>query len=211
MVRSRFMKRRMYTDLTAAALQQNGGGLLPQDAGQILLPLARAAIGVQLGTMLTAHDDADWLSMTGASFVTLLQQGELRGCIGTLEAHRALGEDVKANAVAAAFRDPRFKPLEKHEFDALSVEISVLSTIEAVAFRDEDDVLAQLRPHVDGVIFEYGHHRSTFLPQVWENFRDPRVFLGHLKYKAGLPPDFWDPAVRLSRYTVSKWRDTAIG
>jgi len=211
MARSGFTKNRMYTDLTAAALLQNGGAILPQDAGDVLLPLARAAIGAQLGTILAAPDEADWLSMTGASFVTLLLQSELRGCIGTLEAHRALGEDVKANAVAAAFRDPRFKPLEKQEFDSLSVEISVLSATEAVAFRDENDALAQLRPDIDGVIIEYGHHRSTFLPQVWENFPDPRVFLGHLKYKAGLPPDFWDPAVKLSRYTVSKWREAKIG
>ena len=202
----------MYTDLTALALQQSAGSLpLPQDAGDVLLPLARAAIAAQLGAPLTARDDADWLSITGASFVTLKQQRELRGCIGTLEAHRALGDDVKANAVAAAFRDPRFKPLERHEFDALSVEVSVLSAIESVAFRDENDALQQLRPEIDGVIFEYGCHHSTFLPQVWEDFRDPRVFLGHLKYKAGLPPDFWDPSVKLSRYTVSKWRETADG
>ena len=201
----------MHTDLTAAALQQNRSGTLPPDAGDILLPLARAAIGAQLGIVLNAHDDADWLTMTGASFVTLMQQGKLRGCIGTLEAHRTLGEDVKANAIAAAFRDPRFKPLEKHEFDTLNVEISVLSAIETVAFRDENDALAQLRPDIDGVIFEYGYHRSTFLPQVWENFRDPRVFIGQLKYKAGLPPDFWDPTVKLSRYTVSKWREAAAG
>jgi AmmeMemoRadiSam system protein A len=201
----------MRTDLTAAALKHATGRQLPEDAGNILLPLARAAISVQLGTVLAARDDADWLGTTGASFVTLMQRGELRGCIGTLEAHRALGEDVKANAVAAAFRDPRFKPLEKHEFESLSVEISVLSAVEAVAFRDEDDALAQLRPDIDGVIFQYGYHRSTFLPQVWENFRDPRVFLGHLKYKAGLPPDFWDPTVKLSRYTVSKWREETIG
>ncbi len=202
----------MSTDLTALALQYAGGGLrLPDNAGDILLPLARAAIAVQLGTPLDARDDADWLSITGASFITLKQQGQLRGCIGTLEAHRALGEDVKANAVAAAFRDPRFKPLAASEFDTLSVEVSVLSAVEAVAFRDEDDALAQLRPDIDGVIFQYGYHRSTFLPQVWEDFRDPRVFLGHLKYKAGLPPDFWDATVRLSRYTVSKWRETTDG
>jgi AmmeMemoRadiSam system protein A len=202
----------MYTDLSAAALQQCAGNdPLPQDAGCVLLPLARAAIAAQLGTPLAARDDADWLGNTAASFVTLMLDGELRGCIGTLEAHRALGEDVKANAIAAAFRDPRFKPLDKREFDTVRVEISVLSAIVSIAFRAEDDALQQLRPGTDGVIFQYGHHRSTFLPQVWEDFRDPRVFLGHLKYKAGLPPDFWDPAVKLSRYTVSKWRETAIG
>ena len=198
----------MYTDLTALALQQAASDSgLPHNAGAILLRLARAAIAEQLGTPRAARDDADWLRATGACFVTLTQQEQLRGCIGTLEAHRALGEDVKANAVAAAFRDPRFKPVGIHEFDAICVEVSVLSAIENVAFRDEDDALAQLRHEIDGVIFEYGHHRSTFLPQVWEDFRDPRVFLGHLKYKAGLPPDFWDPTVKLSRYTVIKWSE----
>ena len=198
----------MSTDPNTLASRQNAGStMLPQDAGGVLLPLARAAIAAQLGTPLTAREDADWLHTTAASFVTLMQQGELRGCIGTLEAHRALIADVRVNAVAAAFRDPRFKPLAKHEFDAISVQISVLSAVARVSFRDEDDALAQIRPGIDGVIFEYGYHRSTFLPQVWEDFSDPRLFFGHLKRKAGLPPDFWDPAVRLSRYTVSKWSE----
>ena len=196
------------TDLGALVLQHRAGFCsLPGNAGSTLLPLARAAIAAQLSIPLAARDDADWLGNTGASFVTLMQQGKLRGCIGTLEAHRALGEDVKANAAAAAFRDPRFKPLEKHEFATISVEVSVLSAVESMAFRDEDDALQQLRPETDGVIFQYGHHRSTFLPQVWEDFPDPRVFMGHLKHKAGLPPDFWDPSARLSRYTVNKWSE----
>lgn len=201
----------MSTDLSALALQQSAGGtMLPQNAGSILLSFARAAIGKQLGAQLAVRDDADWLRATGACFVTLTQHERLRGCIGTLEAHRALGEDVKANAVAAAFRDPRFAPLEKHEFEMISVEVSVLSAVESMAFRDEDDALQRLRPDIDGVIFEYGHHRSTFLPQVWGDFRDPRVFLGHLKYKAGLPPDFWDTTVKLSRYTVIKWSEASL-
>jgi len=202
----------MYTETTAPGLREKTESLmLPENAGSILLPLARAAIAAQIGTTFAASDDAGWLRANGAAFVTLMHAGRLRGCIGTLEAHRALGEDVKANAVAAAFRDPRFKPLDKREFDHLSVEVSVLSAIETIVFRDEDDALAQLHPEIDGVIFEYGHHRSTFLPQVWEDFRDSRVFLGNLKYKAGLPPDFWDPTVRLSRYRVSKWSESANG
>ena len=198
----------MSIDPATLALRQSAGStVLPEDAGSVLLPLARAAIAGQLGTPLTAREDADWLHTIAASFVTLMQQDQLRGCIGTLEAHRALIADVRANAVAAAFRDPRFKPLAKHEFDAIRVQISVLSAVASVSFRDEDDALAQVRPGIDGVIFEYGYHRSTFLPQVWEDFSDPRLFFGHLKRKAGLPPDFWDPAVRLSRYTVSKWSE----
>jgi hypothetical protein len=200
----------MSTDLSALALAHSGGKrTLPANAGNLLLPLARAAIAAELGVPHEAGGTADWLSHAGASFITLKQQDELRGCIGTLEAHRALGEDVRANAVAAAFRDPRFKPLRQDEFTTISVEVSVLSAVEAMTFRDEDDALAQLRPAIDGVIFHYGYHRSTFLPQVWEDLGDPHLFMGHLKRKAGLPPDFWDPAVKLSRYTVMKWRESA--
>ncbi len=180
---------------------------LTAHAGNVLLPLARAAIARELGLPTQAPDEAQWLQAPGASFVTLMKHGELRGCIGTLEAHRALGEDVKANAVAAALRDPRFKPLAADELGDIKVEVSVLSAVEPMQYRDEADALAQLRPGIDGVIFKYGYHRSTFLPQVWESFSDPRLFIGHLKHKAGLPPDFWDPAVTLSRYTVTKWRE----
>jgi AmmeMemoRadiSam system protein B/AmmeMemoRadiSam system protein A len=192
----------------AASLYGDDDHAVPEDAGRVLLPLARAAIAAQLNLGHDTPATARWLDNIGASFVTLMKQGELRGCIGTLEAHRPLGADVKANAVAAAFKDPRFKPLTPAELGTVRVEVSVLSAVIPMNFRDEADVLAQLRPDVDGVIFHYGHHRSTFLPQVWEHFRDPRIFMGQLKHKAGLPPDFWDATVKLSRYTVAKWRES---
>lgn len=182
---------------------------LPQEAGSILLPLARAAIASELGIDHAARDDFPWLRQTGACFITLTAAGRLRGCIGTLRAHRALIEDVKANAVAAAFRDPRFKPLATTEFSGVAVEVSVLSALEPMTVTDERDAIRQLRPGVDGVVFQYGHHTGTFLPQVWDNFGDPAEFLAHLRYKAGLPPDFWDSEVRLSRYVVTKWREDA--
>ena len=193
----------------AASLYGDDDQRVPEDAGRLLLPLARAAIAAQMNLGGDTNATASWLDNTGASFVTLTKDGELRGCIGTLEAHRALGADVKANAAAAAFRDPRFKPLTPAELSLIHVEVSVLSAVYPMSFRDEADALAQLRPQIDGVIFHYGHHRSTFLPQVWEHFGDPRIFMGQLKHKAGLPPDFWDPTVKLSRYTVAKWRETA--
>ncbi len=184
---------------------------LPADAGTTLLPLARGAIAAQLGLPANAVADAPWLHERGASFVTLMLAGTLRGCIGTLEPHRALLDDVRANAIAAAFRDPRFRALTADEFKSVNIEVSVLSPVTPLQWRDEADALSRLRPGIDGVIFEYGHHRSTFLPQVWEEFPDPQHFLSHLKYKGGLPPDFWDPAVRLSRYTVAKWREDDRG
>ena len=189
-----------------AALQSG----FPPDAGRVLLPLARSAIAAQLGLSQAAQDDRPWLKQQGACFITVRRDDKLRGCIGTLRAHRALAEDVKANAVAAAFRDPRFAPLDAGELAAIALEISVLSALESMSFADEPDALRQLRAGVDGVVFEYGHHTSTFLPQVWEDIKEPVEFLAHLKYKAGLPPDFWDREVRLSRYSVFKWRETDL-
>jgi AmmeMemoRadiSam system protein A len=186
---------------------RGSAGALPPDAGQVLLPLARAAIAAELGVARIAPNDLPWLKEHGASFITLKKEADLRGCIGTLRAHRPLAEDVRANAVAAAFRDPRFKPLTLEEFGRVSVEISVLSALEALSFTDEQDALRQLRIGTDGVVFEYGHHTSTFLPQVWESFKTPAEFLANLKHKAGLPPDFWDRDVKLMRYTVKKWSE----
>jgi len=180
---------------------------LPRDAGRVLLPLARTAIANQLGLSWQENEAPQWLQQYGACFITLTRDTKLRGCVGTLRPHRALAEDVKANAVAAAFRDPRFPPVAAGEFPVVALEISVLSAVEPMRFDDEADALRQLRRGIDGLVFEYGYHTSTFLPQVWEDFKEPTEFVAHLKYKAGLPPDFWDKDVRLSRYTVFKWRE----
>ena len=177
------------------------------NAGEVLIRIARSAIARELGIEKSAREDEPWLREPGATFVTLTQAEALRGCIGTLQAHRPLLEDVKANAVAAAFRDPRFQPLSPQEFDRTQVEVSLLSALERVAFDAEHDAISKLRPGVDGVVLEYGYHRSTYLPQVWQDIPDPAEFLAHLKLKAGLPPDFWSAEVKLSRYTVSKFRE----
>ena len=177
------------------------------ERGETLLKLARAEIASKLWEGAAQNFTAAWLQEPGASFITLTREGELRGCIGSLEAHRPLEIDVRENAVAAAFHDPRFMPLSRGEFDAIRVEVSLLSPTEPLEVADEDAARAALRPHVDGVVFEYGHHRSTFLPQVWEQLPDPDEFLAYLKRKAGLPMDFWAEQVRLSRYTVTKWKE----
>jgi len=180
------------------------------DAGHALLPIARASIARTLGRSLAANETAPWLVELGACFVTLTQQGELRGCIGSLEAHRPLLVDVKANAVAAAFHDPRFSPLVAKELEHTEIEISLLSPMQALMFAGEAEALAQLRPGVDGVVFEFGARRSTFLPQVWEQLPDTQEFMAHLKRKAGLPASFWAAEVRLQRYTVSKWKESDL-
>jgi len=175
--------------------------------GKVLLPIARAAIARALQVSLKADESAPWLVDHGACFVTLTQHGELRGCIGSLQAHQSLLADVKSNAVSAALRDPRFLPLSVEELDITAIEISLLSPTESMDVRDEADALAQLRPEMDGIVFEYGPYRSTFLPQVWENLAQPREFLAMLRRKAGLPDDFWAEGVKLSRYTVTKWSE----
>lgn len=178
------------------------------EAASTLLPIARAAIAGPLGTPLDADESAPWLRQHGASFITLNLAKKLRGCIGSLQAHRPLLNDVKANACAAAFKDPRFKPLTAAEYEKIDIEISLLSPLSALIFSDEASALAQLKPQVHGVIFQYGHHRSTYLPQVWDNFSDPTMFMATLKQKAGLPPNFWEPGIEIHVYTVAKLRES---
>lgn len=177
------------------------------EQGKVLLKIARAAISRALNVPVVADESASWLADKGACFVTLTQYGELRGCIGTLQAYRSLLEDVKGNAVSAALRDPRFAPLGVQELDSTDIEISLLSPTQKIEFENEADALAQLRPGIDGVVFEFGLHRSTFLPQVWEQLPRPKQFMAQLKRKAGLAEDFWAEGVNLSRYTVTKWHE----
>lgn len=177
------------------------------DRGDVLLKIARAAISEALKLPMTAEESAPWLMEQGACFVTLTQNGDLRGCIGSLQAHRSLLLDVKSNAVAAALYDPRFMPLTRDELHTTDIEISLLSPTQPLEFKNESDALSQLRPGVDGLIFEYAQHRSTFLPQVWTQLPQPHQFMAHLKLKSGLAADFWDKGVKLSRYTVTHFSD----
>ena len=192
---------------------------LPTDAGLILLPLARSAIAHRLGPTgqapAVAVKRAAWLEEPGASFVTLtsgrLPGGPLRGCIGSLEARRPLREDVEANAVAAALHDPRFAPLTARELDDTVVEVSVLSAPAALPAADEAELLARLRPGVDGVVLSACGRRATFLPQVWEQLPDPADFLAHLRRKAGLPAGGWGRDLTIETYTVTAWQETEAG
>ena len=178
------------------------------DLGPVLLTLARNAIAARCGqTQAPVAVDLPELAKMGATFVTLTQQGQLRGCIGSLEAWRPLVQDVQENARSAAFRDPRFEPLCADELPHTRVEVSLLTPPEPMQFSSEANALAQLRPNVDGVIFTASGRRSTFLPQVWEQLPEPREFMARLKQKAGLAAGYWGPDVRLERYTVHKWKE----
>jgi AmmeMemoRadiSam system protein A len=184
------------------------------DRGRILLEIARASINEALGLPVeidNRYNHLEWLQKDGACFVTLTQNKQLRGCIGSLEAHRSLLSDVRSNAVSAALNDTRFTPLSVDELDATEIEVSLLSPHQEIKFNSEQDALNQLLPDVDGVIFEAEGHRSTFLPQVWESLHEAKEFLSHLKLKAGLPQDYWSEKVKLYRYTVMKWKERDLG
>ncbi|MBL1265875.1 AmmeMemoRadiSam system protein A [Candidatus Methylomicrobium oryzae] len=175
----------------------------PQQA-QILLDLAKRSIrhGLETDRPLKIDTTAfpPELLELRATFVTLHKHRQLRGCIGMLKAVRPLAEDIAENAFAAAFRDYRFPPLSADEFEQLEIHLSILTPPEPIAFKSEEDLLAQLRPGEDGLILEEGGRRGTFLPSVWENLPDPKRFLRHLKQKAGLPADYWSENLRFYRY-----------
>jgi AmmeMemoRadiSam system protein A len=180
----------------------------PEERG-VLLDVARRSIrhGLDEGGALPI-DVSDYPAHLGeqrASFVTLNRMGELRGCIGTLEAYQPLVQDVAEHAWAAAFRDPRFPPLRQDEFSDLEIHISILSEPEPMVFSDEADLLAQIRPGTDGLIIEDGGRRGTFLPSVWEQLPHKEDFLAHLKRKAGLSVSHWSDSVRLWRYTTESF------
>jgi len=177
------------------------------EQGQILIALARNAIASEFGEASDTQPQPDWLQQPGAVFVTLTQNEQLRGCIGSLVAHRSLINDLQANARAAAFQDPRFPPLKQDELTHTRIEVSILSPAETMTFSSEADALAQLRPGMDGVILEYGRYRATFLPQVWEQLPHVSQFMAQLKRKAGLAADFWAEDLHLSRYHVEKFKE----
>lgn len=174
-------------------------------AGAMLLAIACAAIEERLFNKTAATLDAPWLRQPGATFVTLLKNGELRGCIGSLEAAKPLGEDVAENALGAAFRDPRFPELSAAEWPQCQVEVSLLSAPRPIRFTDEPDLLRQIRAGEDGLILEAEGRRATFLPQVWQGVPDKRAFLGELLRKAGLPADTRLGVCKISRYRVMKF------
>ena len=163
---------------------------------QVLLRLAREAMerGVK-GEKLASLDPSSLparLREEGSSFITITAHGQLRGCIGALDAYQSLAEDVREHAVAAALKDPRFPPVREDELSGIQIEVSRLTRPVPLEYGDADDLLSKLRPHVDGVILsDDAHHRATFLPQVWEKIPDPAEFLNNLCYKMGVEPDFW--------------------
>lgn len=183
----------------------------------LLLQIARASIvhGFSHGAPLEEVDLLEArlmdgaLESPGATFVTLKEYGELRGCVGSLETKLPLAVDVARNAYGAAFMDSRFVGLQASEQEAIRIEITVLSPHEAISAASEAQLLAQLEPGTDGLVLECNGRRATFLPQVWEQLTDPQQFVDQLKLKAGLAPRHWPDAIKAYRYRAESFAEPA--
>ena len=179
---------------------------IDREEARILLDLAHGSIrdgfkgGRGLQPDLSEYSPS--LVQPGASFVTLNLEGQLRGCIGHLEARQPLVQDVAENAWLAAFRDPRFPPLTSDEYARLDLSISILSPPEPLEFSSESELLEMIRPGIDGLILRDGDRQGTFLPSVWSSLPDSHDFLRQLKLKAGLPSDYWSDSIEVARYTT---------
>jgi len=177
--------------------------------GAALLRLARGSIehGLRRGEPLPINVDQlqPALAEHAATFTTLRLDGELRGCCGMLEALHPLATDVTYSAFKAAFRDSRFNPLAEHEFDAIRLEVSVLTPLTPMAVADEADLLGQLSPGIDGLVIVDEGRRATFLPKVWESLPEPIQFLRQLKRKCGLDADYWSEHLEFHRYRTTSY------
>ncbi|HUU39314.1 MAG TPA: AmmeMemoRadiSam system protein A [Desulfatiglandales bacterium] len=185
---------------------------LSEDEGKDLLKVARETIKSKLFT--SEEPRIDWENMPDiykhelGTFVTITIKDNLRGCIGHIIPRETLIEGIMENAVNAAFRDPRFSPLTKEEFEKIEIEVSVLTRPKELSYADAEDLLKKLRQEVDGVIIKKGFHEATFLPQVWEQLPDKEEFLMHLCLKAGLFPKAWQTEkLQVSTYQVQAFQE----
>jgi AmmeMemoRadiSam system protein A len=187
--------------------------ILSEEQGEYLLKVARRTIEEELfGRRMPKEgfgaDLPDIFREKRGTFVTLTKGGNLRGCIGHIMPQEPLLESVEDNAVSAAFRDPRFLPMSKEEWDGVKIEVSVLTDPKPLAYSGADDLLDKLRPGIDGVIIKKGYHLATFLPQVWEQLPGKEEFLNHLCMKAGLPGDAWKKGdLEVSTYQVQAFEE----
>lgn len=174
---------------------------------EIVLRIAKSAILSKFDSSYSfdkeaLEDDYPFLKESGACFVTLKYNGSLRGCIGSIIAHRTLLEDIISNAISATFKDPRFNPLSKEELSGLNLEVSILTPPEILEYEDYEDLLKKVSPFKDGLILNYGSYQGTFLPQVWDELKTPELFLEHLSYKAGANPSVFAYHPTIYRYRV---------
>jgi uncharacterized protein len=182
--------------------------------GEMLCRVAADALRYGLehnaAPIIAADEFPEPLRAMRATFVTLEQDTDLRGCIGSLAARRSLVDDVAGNAYGAGFRDPRFPPLGEKAFARLSLGISILGPFETVPCASEDELFASARVGTDGFVISAEGRRGLFLPQVWESLPSPRVFFDTLREKAGLPRRYWSPQLHIERFQVTSIPKRAV-
>lgn len=187
--------------------------ILADEDRAALLRAARRALTDRIATGKTpavaVKAFAQPLRGHGAAFVTLLENGRLRGCIGSLVPRRPLVTDVVENTLRAALNDPRFAPMQPEELDRVTFKVAVLSPATPMRVEGETDLLARLRPGCDGLVLSDGNHRGVFLPMVWDSLPEPRDFLAALKQKAGLPGDHWSDNLRMERFRAESFAEPA--
>lgn len=168
---------------------------LAEEDGKLLLFVARRTIEQRLfKRKVEEKGDAAFPPVfheKRGTFVTLTMDGQLRGCIGHIVPQESLIDGIRTNAINAAFRDPRFRPMSSGEWKKVKIEISILSDPKHLSYSTAEDLLKKLRPGIDGLIIKKGHHQATFLPQVWEQLPNKKDFLSHLCLKGGLDADAW--------------------
>jgi len=178
-----------------------------EENGRVLVRFARACLREKLGGEKATAPSGAWCDELGATFVTLRwRDGTLQGCIGSLEAKRNIVDDVAHNALAAALLDPRAGALAAGDVDELDFELSILSPLVPLTFRDEASALRQIRPGIDGVVLAWAGGRATFLPSMWPRLETTEVLIDALKKKAGMLRT-WGDDVKLWTYTVEKFFD----
>lgn len=167
-----------------------------------LLKLARESIKTEFGKskLKVSEKIKKKFSERRACFVTLTINGDLRGCIGSLEARQELWKDVVENARKAAFSDPRFTQLTEDELSKIKIEISVLSIPKKIEYKNEEELKKKILKK--GVVIKKGFYQATYLPQVWEQLHDFEDFIGSLCEKAGLSTDAWK-SLELEVWTYS--------
>jgi AmmeMemoRadiSam system protein A len=175
---------------------------------ELLLDIAKKSIEKKFNTNVEIDkkkilEDNQYLQENGATFVTLTLNGQLRGCIGSLQAYRPLLDDLIGNSYSAAFNDPRFYELTLEEFKKVNIEISILTTPIEVIYKDLEDLKSKLKPNIHGVILQGYGRRSTFLPQVWEQLPAFEDFFAHLCNKGGFEVDL-DFHPQVFTYEVEK-------
>ncbi len=213
----------VFVGLIGLGLWWNGGGShsglphLSVDDKRFLLDLARRQLESVITTGRSIEVDPDGVpddvKVPAACFVTLNENGILRGCIlDSFTPHEPMYKNVMRNVILAATSDPRFPPVRPSELPKIEIEISVLDRPKPLSFSGPDDLLRKLRPGVDGVILKTRTGSSTYLPQVWEVFPDPADFLSSLCEKQGANPNCWrsDPSPTVEIYHVIHFSEAEL-